>query len=388
MKRTHLTSARSPAWIRVALVTVGCAYLTVHPLIAQRPGESRIEIRESASTCKSGCFSIDTVVIATDDHGRIYSPLYAVVKLPGDRGYVLGHPSQPATIFDRNGRFVREIGRKGQGPNEYQYAYPVFTRVGLKIFDLRNLRVTTLDWDGAYRSSQRLSFPLLQALSVAGHIYANAHVPTFELAGFTLHRLAVDGSFERSFGIAPDSPGIGPDMNRTEWRRLARGPGPSIFAAYRSLYWIDEWGLDGELRRRVRRVARWFPNSVVSKVPTLRPGGTLSPDLVGIQALPHDRLLVMVQVPTEEWEQALVERADGGRVWWVPSSYDAIYDMRIELLDLGKRLVIASETFNLPMLDFVSGAEGEIFANPEDEYGAPKFMVLRVSIADALVGHR
>ena len=78
--------------------------------------------------------------IDVDDAGRIY---------------VLEAHAQEVRVFDRDGRHVRSIGRKGGGPGEF--AEPALAEIGphgdLWVVDPDNNRVSVFDSSGAYRDA-------------------------------------------------------------------------------------------------------------------------------------------------------------------------------------------------------------------------------------------
>lgn len=75
--------------------------------------------------------------------------------VPDDAGGVYVYDSQVPAIryFDASGRFVRQVGRRGEGPGEYRDAVlgmAIRSDGRLQIRDARNGRVTMYEADGAY----------------------------------------------------------------------------------------------------------------------------------------------------------------------------------------------------------------------------------------------
>ncbi|MCX6560249.1 MAG: 6-bladed beta-propeller, partial [Candidatus Aminicenantes bacterium] len=67
-------------------------------------------------------------------------------------------------VFDAKGKFIRQVGRKGQGPGDYDT--PFFIDVDgqgrIHVLDMRSQRVTRFDPIGKYEASFRAEKPALQ----------------------------------------------------------------------------------------------------------------------------------------------------------------------------------------------------------------------------------
>lgn len=72
--------------------------------------------------------------------------------------YVLDWGDVCIRVFDANGKFLRQVGRKGQGPGEFDtpFYFDVDGAGRIHVVDMRSLRVTRFDAAGKYESSFRL----------------------------------------------------------------------------------------------------------------------------------------------------------------------------------------------------------------------------------------
>ncbi len=74
--------------------------------------------------------------------------------------YVVDMLSCDIKKFDRTGKFVKVIGRKGQGPGEFQMPYLIAAgRDSFLVFDVLSYRLNRLDLDGNFIRGQLVPFP-------------------------------------------------------------------------------------------------------------------------------------------------------------------------------------------------------------------------------------
>lgn len=84
------------------------------------------------------------------------SNVTAVQSLPGGAIVVANSGTSELRVFDADGRFIRALGRRGEGPGEFSGA-PLFLQVALPdtliVFDTGDWRLTTLERDGQLLAS-------------------------------------------------------------------------------------------------------------------------------------------------------------------------------------------------------------------------------------------
>lgn len=163
---------------------------------------------------------------------------------------------QEITVFDGHGRFIKTIGRNGQGPGEYRDISALLVLPGetLLVFDGGNARVGVLSPEGEWvrgigypgrvNSVARTSEGLL---GIAGRIANPGRI------GFPLHYLGMDGALGVSFGM--DQPAYRPDMYYYMIRFLSEAHGGRMWAAHHMEYVIEQWDVDGVLKRTLLRDA-------------------------------------------------------------------------------------------------------------------------------------
>lgn len=74
--------------------------------------------------------------------------------------YVCDYMSHNIKVFDSSGKFIKTIGRQGQGPGEFQMPFNLtFVRDRLVVWELRNRRLSVLMSDGEFVKSIHMSPP-------------------------------------------------------------------------------------------------------------------------------------------------------------------------------------------------------------------------------------
>jgi hypothetical protein len=254
-------------------------------------------------------------------------------------------------VFDRNQDFLRPIGRKGQGPGEFQAVTAVAIAPGdsLVIVDTGNLRITVLTPN--YEYARTLTVPVTgqQArVSPEGVVYVAGLFRSLENLGYPVHRLDADGSV-RSLGA--ENPEFTPET-RGRMRRVLALDRQGIWIGHALEYRIEMWEASGRMRTVVHRRADWFPRADRYG---LDPDTNEPPALLqGVHVLDEDRLLTMINIPEEEWEEGIGTRETiTGRQTEGVTDSEAVWRTRLEVLNLTEGRVVASLTVPQRMLGFV-----------------------------------
>jgi len=134
--------------------------------------------------------------------------------------------------FDRDGRFVRQIGGEGAGPGEYRSILGIsaVTADWLAIWDFGNRRISVYDTAGVFLRSFRVEGGAFGRKAfrtdTAGRFYVKVHhlqqhIPVggpVPQSGHAYMRLAPDGSVLDTISLPPENPTggfLGPDDNGT-----------------------------------------------------------------------------------------------------------------------------------------------------------------------------
>ena len=144
---------------------------------------------ESPSICND-CIVVEQVVVMGDTAG----PGFVVEAMSATRdslgNYWVGQ-ADAVKVFDAAGRFVRQVGRAGQGPMEFgRFPAPLYTDADgrVHIMDRRNIRETIVGPKFELFADRRLPGLVQAAAPLAnGRLVVNLLLPTNGSAGFPLH---------------------------------------------------------------------------------------------------------------------------------------------------------------------------------------------------------
>lgn len=287
-------------------------------------------------------------------------------------------------IYDPGGAFVTTVGRKGEGPLEFQRAWPFHVDGAGRIHvqDVLNLRVSVINEDGTLYDEKRLPTPRINDLvAVAdGERYAiQSWIQTPELLGFPIH-VVEDGQIQASFGL--DS-AVGREMeDLTTGRHLAIDVHGNVFVAHHYDYFIEVWSHHGS------RLGR------LEGLPALDDGlrtGTRqynwdNPPWHFIQDIHVDAdglLWVLLSYRRPDWRDNMVELAlPDGTLSLVPVDMDPTRLMRsrIDVVDLNTCAMIASQWRDELLIGFLE--DGTISGGEVSQVGVPFINIWKVDLSD------
>ena len=334
-----------------------------------------VDILETSATCTS-CITVERVVALGDTTGPGYIDwsIYGAVDAFGN--YWIGMPQESVVkVWDREGRFLRQVGRSGDGPMEFQRPAPISTDGAgrMRIVDLAIGRETIVNADFSYDSDRSL-FPGFYQLAVPlgedGRYLVNTSRTAAGSVGVPLH--IVDGldilhSFDLMQGI--EAPGDAP-------RVLAVDRQKRIYSARPRDYLIQIWsergrrilGLSGpRLNEREAVRGYWSPDNP----PPNR--------IFAIQVDGERRLWVIGHVLRDDWQDHMeLWRMPNGQIAYRPTDDDwgNVYESRIDLIDLASGSLIATRRHDALLEAFVG--DGLAIENTETEGAYPQMVVWRL----------
>ena len=143
------------------------------------------------------------------------------------------------------------------------------------------------------------------------------------------------GALQRTFGPARDGMAGRPD------RPIAYAGGGTFWAGPRQAsdaYLLEEWGIDGQLQRVLRRDASWWQR---------RASAEASPTVRQLHITKNGLLYVMVRRPTREYARELARaQSRGERV--APDRRDALTEVVAEVIDTRSGELLASQVYSAP----------------------------------------
>ena len=291
----------------------------------------------------------------------------------GDGGYM--------NVYGPGGEFIRTVGREGEGPMEFQWAYPFHAdAVGnMHVWDPRNLRVTIVSPDLALVDEQPLSAQWepndMMALDDGDLYVMQTWSGDAANPGQPLH-IVDGGEVLVSFG-AEYGPGDDPsDFNELDLRHAATAPDGSIMVAHQDEYRVEVWSRDGRLQA-----------SLTGPDLENTPGqhGPITPE----NPLPNMIKDMHVDAAGRAWVSLLLRRPD----WVENSEADPQGGLmpigmdvrnwvrsRIDVIDVGTCTLLASHEQDALVMDFMEdGLVADVVYSPE---GAPLIDVKRVRLRE------
>ena len=259
-------------------------------------------------TIAAGCppceVQLETRVVITDSAGQgfIDSPTPIAQRDRAGRYYAAPQQSAELLVFDSTGVQVDLIGRRGQGPGEFEWIIPPAVGSGDSL----------LVWDGVLRRTAvysptlefvrdyRFPFPPVYVFE-DGSILVNQNIPDPDHIGYPLHVLAPDGEILRSFG--QDPPEFRADRAAAYSRALAVTGEGQIWTSPGQWLELELW--DPWTGERIRELSTEWPEFRIDESggreadprryrPSTRVGGLLHE--------PEGVLWVVLRAAAPDWE--------------------------------------------------------------------------------------
>lgn len=341
-------------------------------------------IRETVIASEISCPSCSVVVdtVVTLENVELSPRPGAIAWDPAGVFYVVDRSDGLLKAFGADGRFVRQIGRQGGGPGEYEMIRNVMVGPDGSIHVLDGVlgRHTVFSREGNVVKTTRVPMTPAIAMSAAlwpdGHLAVNTTGSPVRATGAvpTVHLIDTDGNVVRSVDVVP----LDQRAQWRQWRHLwVRRDGTLLVARPYSLT-IEVYDRDFSKIASISRRVEWFP----SQEPQSRPSDGVfdepfTPLLNGLWEDAGGLLWLQVMVPSRLWtprrrearlhERTCAELAERPRI-----------DVIIEVLDLERRRVLAHSRFDGPL-----GAPfgGGFLANPgEGKGGEPAILISRITL--------
>jgi hypothetical protein len=333
--------ARSP-WIAACTFAV--------PASATAQDVVRVPDSPACRACRIEAERIVRLGSATDP----VTPDRVVSVAVDSRGYYYVAPAvgfAEIILYDAQGRFLRTLGRTGQGPGEFGHVLFLAIAPGDTLFAFDRALNRYSVFDAGHHHVRTVTVPgrpESAVLQPMGRMILHAILPTADRAGLPLHRVLASGDIELSFGST--NPVVLPDRPTADLRKISLA-GDSVVSARRDRYDIELWTTDGKLIRTLERNPDWFrPWEVDGFHPPdeVRP----QPFLRAIRA-DANRLWVLITVADANWKPSHpASRRE--RPLPPPSEYRRFYDTILEVIDVRSNQLLASRRFDQFFDDLVA----------------------------------
>lgn len=254
-----------------------------------------------------------------------------------------GYTDELVRVFDSTGRYVRSVGRLGEGPDEYRN--PEFVRrVGdsAYIFDTQAGRLTVLGEHGRTGDSRPWTrrpatfLPLDDGTFV---LSSGSWTP-----GRTLEHVDGQGNLLAMFG---DS--VTPEAIRFRIGLLADAIGPGFWSGGGlGRLEFQYWKAPGEPGKRIDLERDWFPESDTPRGAT--PDAPPTPDLVGFWPDSAGTLWIVATVADPEWAEGLdsCRPGEGGLEYCPVLDRRQVFDGVIERIAIDDQRTLFYRRFDKP----------------------------------------
>ena len=259
-------------------------------------------------------------------------------------------------VYAPDGKFLTTVGRRGQGPLEFEFAQPVQvdSQGRVHVMDVRLRRETIIKPDFSWESDRRLaaSFDDVAVLPGEQHRYVFSQgISTPDRLGYPLHIVSGENII-RSFGLSPraDTSAVTPAGSR---RLVSVTPDGYALSSMIDEYVVEAWTVDGA------RVAGF-------ELPGLNPTAVRAgswawdnppPNHVGDIAYHGERFLIIVtRHRRPDWKDRVVERVLPNGVPYlgaVDGKVPSVFRSRLDMLDLNTATVVASTWYDGWIMRFV-----------------------------------
>jgi hypothetical protein len=359
--------------IRFVLLQV-IALFSIQPNTSGAQGITRIE----GNPCEP-C-SLTHERIGTLSGTNILSQPNEVRRLPdGNYAIVFGIDRAVLFVFEASGRLVRQIGRRGGGPGEYEFIVQVIpdSTGSLALWDPIQYRLTFVSNDEASRVI-RIPHSFGRVLPF-GHGFVGSSIagPTPDVAGYPLHLMNEDGQLTRSFGSEDGT--YRSDRSIEYARSIAIADDDILWSAPPTRYLLEAWNPNGDRVHAIERVVRWFPPGTHVGArqddPTARPASYLRE----IEVDELGRIWTLTLVADDDWKEAIETRTtiQGLRVTAAArDKRDQYWDTVVEVIDPDSNGLIASHRFDQYFPNFADA--GFVYSYREDDGGRPYIELYRI----------
>lgn len=264
-----------------------------------------------------------------------------------DFGYlVFRRGGSRVQLFSNDGRFVRSIGRSGEGPGEFSGTITGVQAIDGRILisDGRKRAFIEFDERGGHMGSIDYGFRSGDFVSVGfDRVVMFSMDRSPDLVGYPLHLVDVSAMGTRTAPVHFGTENANAWSARVPLAGFVIGSvigGPTLWWGSGGSPAIQQWSVDGEHLQTIDGELPWFP-----KVTALIPNPSQPPPstLKAIATDPAARLWMLTHQADRGWREVARQGAEGGIT---ESSYGEYYDSRLDVFDLGTRNHLGSYTWD------------------------------------------
>lgn len=291
-----------------------------------------------------------------DGEGIVESAFPQVVW--SEMGYFLYHRGAPRVkLFGHDGRFVRSIGRSGEGPGEFSQSVHGVQVIGDRILvnDYRRRAFVVFNEAGDHLGEIVYGFKTGDFVSVGtNRVIIFSMDQSSDLVGYPLHLVDVSPDDGRTPPVHFGTRNPNSWSARIPWGEFILGSvvsGSTVWWANAGGPRVQEWSAEGEHLRTIEGELPWFKTiTELIPDPSKPPASKMSAFAVG----GDDRAWMLTNQPDEGWVD--VPRVEGG---FYEKDIDKYSDSRLDVFDLHAQRHLGSYTWDsgvVMLVDYGAGA--------------------------------
>ncbi len=351
-------------------------------IVATAAHAQPLTILAGPATCQQCRIELDQVVVFGDSTGPgMLQEQSGIATDQRGRFYVTSNYDPTIVVFDARGRFLRRIGRQGQGPGEFTLRPTMLFGPGDTLYALdvnaRRMTVFSPEYEVVRTAPLSLFFNTAARLP-DGRFLMSGSSRSAETIGYPLHLVDQKGAHVRSFGSATGAQDLFAS-SRGSARRFAAPVGETVWTAKVDELVLEQWTHEGKKLAHITRQAPWFP-ATVQRPPNATNGTHRPPPQ--IRSLGQDKaglLWTLTTVPDRDWRpRTLPPTPRGGGTYTPDSLRHKLVDSVLEVIDPARGVVLTTRTFDTLFMAFI--APGLLVSFTEDAGGNPRYVVWRARL--------
>lgn len=323
----------------------------------------------------------ETIVLADEQDSSAHAPVTVREDARG-RFWVFRQDEAVPSVYDRTGAFLRVLGRRGQGPAEFEAAYDMLSLPGdsVLVLDDRTRRGTVLD--PSLRPTRTISVPLgLRGpvlLSWPRAVLGNGADPVASTGSLQVWDFRQSPA-RRARAFGPPAGDLVSEYGLLR-QYLTRPREASIWVGGASAFRLYRWSVDGVLAERWHRAPPWLPEATAPRLGT--PSRAPSASLVGITTDSAGRVWTVARLPGPEWKSGWPMLRPGTReVSTRDLVLDRLFVTLVEVFDPRLGRIVARQTWEGYAPNALPGAGLVLYAT--DAAGTRRTRILRLTLEGA-----
>ena len=318
----------------------------------------------SSPTCPKCAVQLSSVARLGSADDPASAGLMPEVVRTGRGQFLVSSPTFPGEIFvyDRDGKFMRSIGRRGGGPGEFNAAPKLTVDATDTVRAIESgTRYHVIAPDLAIKRTTPLVMSVSAPIAESDGKLLAVTPSTSGPNATTLGVFDRAGQRVQAFGKLPS--GVDAEMR---FRRLAIGPRGSRWGLSTAAYVIERWQPDGSIAQRLTAERDWFKksNEPAGDARLRKPPARL----IGLLVDAQERLFVFAIVADANWKPVGATPA---------AEPNQVFDTIVEVIDprAGKLLARTRlDQFLVPMHSMFA------YSTFEDDTGDRRIQVWNVSL--------